>query len=28
VTGRLMAEILSGEKPMWDLALLSPDRFN
>ncbi|HZT22633.1 MAG TPA: FAD-dependent oxidoreductase [Verrucomicrobiae bacterium] len=27
VTGKLMADILSGEKPAVDLALLSPDRF-
>ncbi|HTV61771.1 MAG TPA: FAD-dependent oxidoreductase, partial [Verrucomicrobiae bacterium] len=27
VTGRLVAEILSGEKPPWDLTLLSPDRY-
>jgi len=27
VTGRLMAEILSGEKPAWDISLLSPDRY-
>jgi D-amino-acid dehydrogenase len=27
VTGQLMADILSGEKPAVDLALLSPDRF-
>ncbi|HEU5125958.1 MAG TPA: FAD-dependent oxidoreductase [Verrucomicrobiae bacterium] len=26
-TGKLMAEILSGEKPAIDLSLLSPDRF-
>jgi D-amino-acid dehydrogenase len=27
VTGKLMAEILSGEKPAWDISQLSPDRF-
>lgn len=27
VSGRLMAEILSGEKPAWDLSQLSPDRY-
>ena len=27
ITGRLMAEILSGEKPSHDLTLLAPDRF-
>jgi D-amino-acid dehydrogenase len=27
VTGRLMAELLSGERPSLDIALLSPDRF-
>ena len=27
ITGRLMAELLSGEKPSHDLALLSPDRY-
>ncbi len=27
-TGKLMAEILSGEKPSLDIALLSPDRYN
>lgn len=27
VTGKLVAEILSGEKPAWDLSLLSPDRY-
>lgn len=27
VTGRLMAEILSGEKPAWDVSMLSPDRY-
>ncbi len=27
VTGRLIAEILSAEKPAWDISLLSPDRY-
>lgn len=27
VTGKLLAEILSGEKPAFDLTLLSPDRY-
>ncbi len=27
VTGRLLAEILSGEKPAWDISRLSPDRY-
>ncbi len=27
ITGRLLAELLSGEKPAIDLCLLSPDRF-
>lgn len=27
VTGRLVAEILSGEKPEWDIDQLSPDRY-
>lgn len=27
ITGRLIAEILSGEKPSHDIALLSPDRY-
>jgi len=27
ITGRLMAEILSGEQPSHDLSLLSPDRY-
>jgi D-amino-acid dehydrogenase len=27
VTGRLVAEILSGDKPAWDIGLLSPDRY-
>jgi D-amino-acid dehydrogenase len=28
VTGRLVAEIISGEQPKFDLSLLSPDRYN
>ena len=28
ITGRVMAEIISGEKPKFDLAQLSPDRYN
>jgi len=28
VSGRLMAEVLAGEKPSHDLTLLSPDRYN
>ena len=28
ITGSLIAEILSGEKPKWDISLLSPDRYN
>jgi len=28
VTGKLMAEILSGEKPKTDITMLSPDRYN
>ena len=28
ITGRLVAEIISGEKPQIDLARLSPDRYN
>jgi D-amino-acid dehydrogenase len=28
VTGKLMAEILSGETPQWDISQLSPDRYN
>jgi D-amino-acid dehydrogenase len=28
ITGKLMAEILSGEKPAWDLSLLAPDRYH
>ena len=27
ITGRIMAELLSGESPSQDIALLSPDRF-
>jgi D-amino-acid dehydrogenase len=27
VTGKLMAEILSGEKSAWDISMLSPDRY-
>ena len=27
ITGRLVSEILSGEKPSFDLALLNPDRY-
>ena len=28
ITGKLMAEILSDEKPSFDLAALHPDRYN
>jgi len=28
ITGRLMAEILSGEPPSIDISLLHPDRYN
>ena len=28
ITGRLMAEILSGEKPAWNISMLSPDRYS
>ena len=28
ITGRLAADILSGEQPEMDLALLSPDRYH
>ena len=28
VTGKLVAEILSGETPAWDISMLSPDRYN
>ncbi len=27
ITGKLVGEILSGEKPSFDLSLLSPDRY-
>jgi D-amino-acid dehydrogenase len=27
ITGKLVAEILAGEKPATDIALLSPDRY-
>ena len=27
ITGRLVSEILSGEKPEFDLTLLNPDRY-
>jgi D-amino-acid dehydrogenase len=27
ITGKLMSEILAGERPSMDLALLNPDRF-
>ena len=27
ITGRLVAELLDGERPSHDLTLLSPDRF-
>ena len=27
VTGKLVAEILSGERPAWNISMLSPDRF-
>ena len=27
VTGRIVSEIVSGEKPAFDLSLLSPDRY-
>jgi D-amino-acid dehydrogenase len=27
VTGQILAEMVKGEKPAWDLKLLSPDRF-
>ena len=27
ITGKLVADILSGEKPAWDLSLLAPDRY-
>jgi D-amino-acid dehydrogenase len=28
VTGRIVTDILSGEEPGMDLALLSPDRYH
>jgi D-amino-acid dehydrogenase len=28
ITGKLMADILSGEKPGWDISMLSPDRYS
>jgi D-amino-acid dehydrogenase len=28
VTGKLIAQILSGEKPASDISMLSPDRYN
>jgi D-amino-acid dehydrogenase len=28
VTGRIIAEILAGEKLKWEISMLSPDRFN
>jgi D-amino-acid dehydrogenase len=28
VTGKLMSDILSGEKPHWDISMLSPDRYS
>ena len=28
ITGKLVAEILSGEKPEWDISMLSPDRYS
>lgn len=28
ITGQLIAQLLSGEKPSIDLTALSPDRFN
>jgi len=27
ITGKLLAEIVSGEKPSLDLSLLNPDRY-
>ena len=27
ITGKLMAEVLSGERPSIDLSLLDPDRY-
>jgi D-amino-acid dehydrogenase len=28
ITGKMMAEILDGEKPSQDITMLSPDRYN
>ncbi|HTD87634.1 MAG TPA: FAD-dependent oxidoreductase [Candidatus Binatia bacterium] len=28
ITGKLMGDILSGEKPAWDISMLSPDRYS
>ena len=28
ITGSLVAEIISGDQPKFDLSLLSPDRYN
>jgi glycine/D-amino acid oxidase-like deaminating enzyme len=28
ITGVLIAEVLSGEKPAWDISILSPDRYS
>jgi D-amino-acid dehydrogenase len=28
ITGKLIAEVLSGEKPQWDISMLSPDRYS
>ena len=28
ITGKLVAEILAGEKPEWDISMLSPERYN
>ena len=27
VTGKIVSEILSGDKPVWDISMLSPDRY-
>jgi glycine/D-amino acid oxidase-like deaminating enzyme len=27
ITGQLVSELVSGEKPSFDLSLLSPDRY-
>jgi D-amino-acid dehydrogenase len=27
ITGKVMAQVLSAEKPAWDIAMLSPDRY-